>query len=88
MVDFGMNLAKNDKGAAVFDTVGLEKEKYRLGHTQVFFRAGVLGQTEEIREEREQDRSGPLLAPTFCRAKMSRIGFKNMQSQKIALYSH
>ena len=49
MVDFGMNLAKNDKGAAVFDTVGLEKEKYRLGHTQVFFRAGVLGQMEQIR---------------------------------------
>merc|ERR1719438_354825 len=79
--------AKNDKGAAgaVLDTVGLEKEKYRLGHTKVFFRAGVLGQMEEIRE----DRIGQVLSwlQAYCRAKMSRIGFKKMQSQKIALYA-
>jgi myosin heavy chain 6/7 len=36
--------AKNPKSAAsaVLDTVKLEKEKYRLGHTKVFFRAGIL----------------------------------------------
>merc|ERR1712223_1474172 len=79
--------AKNDKSAAgaVLDTVGLEKEKYRLGHTKVFFRAGVLGQMEEIRE----DRIGQVLSwlQAYCRAKMSRIGFKKMQDQKIALYA-
>merc|ERR1719225_2521709 len=79
--------AKNDKGAAsaVLNTVGLEKEKYRLGHTKVFFRAGVLGQMEEIRE----DRIGQVLSwlQAYCRAKMSRIGFKKMQDQKIALYA-
>merc|ERR1719151_376707 len=36
----------------IMGTVGLEKEKYRLGHTKVFFRAGVLGMMEEFREER------------------------------------
>merc|ERR1711973_794136 len=37
--------AKNDKAAAgaVMDVVKLEKEKFRLGHTKVFFRAGILG---------------------------------------------
>merc|ERR1712079_638643 len=36
--------AKNDKAAAgaIFDIIKLDKEKWRLGHTKVFFRAGVL----------------------------------------------
>ena len=42
--------AKNDKGAAgaVLDSIKLEKEKFRLGHTKVFFRAGILGYMEEV----------------------------------------
>merc|ERR1719414_942850 len=41
--------AKNDKAAAgaIFDIIKLDKEKWRLGHTKVFFRAGVLGFMEE-----------------------------------------
>merc|ERR1719495_2294836 len=41
--------AKNDKAAAaaVLNVVGLEAEKFRLGHTKVFFRAGILGKMEE-----------------------------------------
>ena len=37
--------AKNDKAAAgaVLELIKLDKEKYRLGHTKVFFRAGILG---------------------------------------------
>ena len=37
--------AKNDKAAAqvVMDVVKMDKEKYRLGHTKVFFRAGIAG---------------------------------------------
>merc|ERR1719412_2338445 len=44
--------AKNDKGAAqaVMDAIAMDKEKYRLGHTKVFFRAGQLGTMEEVRE--------------------------------------
>jgi myosin heavy chain 6/7 len=78
--------AKNDKGAAssVLEAVGLEKEKYRLGHTKVFFRAGVLGQMEEIRE----DRVGQVLSwlQAFCRGKQARMNFKRMQDQKLSLY--
>ena len=39
--------AKNDKAAAgaVMDIVKMEKEKFRLGHTKVFFRAGQLGES-------------------------------------------
>ena len=78
--------AKNDKAAAaaVLETVGLEKEKYRLGHTKVFFRAGVLGHMEEVRE----DRVGQVLSwlQSFCRGKQARMNFRKMQDQKMALY--
>merc|ERR1712193_232134 len=46
--------AKNDKAAAgaIFDIIKLDKEKFRLGHTKVFFRAGILGFMEEVREDK------------------------------------
>merc|ERR1712115_403439 len=49
--------AKNDKAAAsaVLDAIKLEPEKYRLGHTKVFFRAGILGFMEEVREDKIGD---------------------------------
>ena len=78
--------AKNDKNAAqaVVDAVGLEAEKYRLGHTKVFFRAGILGYMEEARE----DRIGYVLSwlQAQARGKASRLLFKKMQEQKLALY--
>jgi len=78
--------AKNDKNAAraVLDAVALEAEKYRLGHTKVFFRAGILGYMEEVRE----DRIGSVLSwlQAQARGKASRLVFKKMQDQKLALY--
>merc|ERR1719492_480873 len=79
--------AKNDKAAAgaVMDVVKFDKEKFRLGHTKVFFRAGQLGKMEEIRE----DRIGSVLAwlQSGARGKASRMQFKKLQDQKLALYS-
>merc|ERR1712079_799654 len=79
--------AKNDKAAAsaVLDgAVKLDKEKFRLGHTKVFFRAGILGYMEEVRE----DKIGSVLAwlQSGARGKASRIAFKKLQDQKLALY--
>merc|ERR1719400_1633409 len=79
--------AKNDKSAAsaVLDgAVKLDKEKFRLGHTKVFFRAGILGYMEEVRE----DKIGSVLAwlQSGARGKASRIAFKKLQDQKLALY--
>merc|ERR1719385_477638 len=78
--------AKNDKNAAkaVLDTIKLEAEKYRLGHTKVFFRAGILGYMEEVRE----DRIGSVLSwlQAQARGKSSRMVFKKMQDQKLALF--
>merc|ERR1712117_656597 len=78
--------AKNDKSAAgaVMDAIKLDKEKFRLGHTKVFFRAGILGYMEEVRE----DKIGSVLAllQAQARGKASRLVFKKMQDQKLALY--
>merc|ERR1712155_428958 len=79
--------AKNDKGAAgaVMDAVKLDKEKFRLGHTKVFFRAGILGWMEEARE----DKIGSVLSwlQSGARGKASRMQFKKLQDQKKTLYA-
>jgi myosin heavy chain 6/7 len=78
--------AKNDKNAAgaVMEAISFPKEKYRLGHTKIFFRAGMLGDMEEAREEK----IGSVLAgmQAQARGKASRLVFKKMQDQKLALY--
>ena len=65
-------------------TAGLEKEKYRLGHTKVFFRAGVLGMMEEVREERVTKIITWL--QSSARGSLSRTQFHKLKNQKIALY--
>merc|ERR1712226_648132 len=78
--------AKKDKdmAKAIFTEIKLEEEKYRLGHTKVFFRAGILGYMEEVRE----DKIGSVLSllQAQARGKASRLVFKKMQDQKLALY--
>merc|ERR1719484_133747 len=79
--------AKNDKAAAacVMDVVKLDKEKFRLGHTKVFFRAGIGGWMEEQRE----NKIGTVLAwlQASARGKAARMQFKKLQDQKMALYA-
>jgi len=46
--------AADDKKMAIscFEHIGLEADKYRVGHTKVFFRAGTLGILEEYRDDK------------------------------------
>ena len=78
--------AKKDKDVAkaVFKAIKLEEEKFRLGHTKVFFRAGILGYMEEVRE----DRIGMVISwlQAQARGKASRLVYKKLQDQKLALY--
>ena len=79
--------AKNDKGAAgaVLELVKLDKDKYRLGHTKIFFRAGIGGWMEEQREEK----IGSVLAwlQAGARGKASRMQFKKLEQRKLSLYA-
>ncbi|CAB4060976.1 MYH6_7 [Lepeophtheirus salmonis] len=82
-----MAKAKTDKSAAkcLFDLVGFRTRKiYRLGHTKVFFRAGVLGTMEELRDDKVSEILSWL--QSTARGSMSRVTFRKMQAQKMALY--
>uniref|UniRef100_A0A1D1Z8S6 Myosin heavy chain, muscle n=1 Tax=Anthurium amnicola TaxID=1678845 RepID=A0A1D1Z8S6_9ARAE len=75
----------DDKKCAeiILKNTALDEESYRLGHTKVFFRAGVLGQMEELRD----DRLGKIISwlQAYIRGYLSRKGFKRLQDQRIAL---
>merc|ERR1739844_589888 len=75
---------RKDAAGAVMAVIKLDPEKFRLGHTKVFFRAGILGYMEEVRE----DRIGCVLSwlQAQARGKASRLVFKKLQDQKLSLY--
>ncbi|XP_059220754.1 myosin heavy chain, muscle isoform X6 [Stomoxys calcitrans] len=76
---------KSPKNAAAkcLESVGLDSDMYRIGHTKVFFRAGVLGQMEEFRDER----LGKIMSwmQAWARGYLARKGFKKLQEQRVAL---
>ncbi|XP_062706920.1 myosin heavy chain, muscle isoform X11 [Aedes albopictus] len=80
-----MMAEKEGKNAAqkCFDAIGLDPESYRIGHTKVFFRAGVLGQMEEFRDERLSKIMSWM--QSWCRGYLARKEFKKMQEQRVAL---
>ncbi|XP_071578988.1 myosin heavy chain, muscle-like isoform X13 [Temnothorax nylanderi] len=67
----------------ILDTINLENDQYRMGHTKVFFRAGVLGQMEELRDER----LGKIVSwmQAYIRGYLSRKDYKKLQEQRLAL---
>ncbi|XP_057329269.1 myosin heavy chain, muscle isoform X16 [Microplitis mediator] len=66
-----------------FDDCGLDPDLYRIGHTKVFFRAGVLGQMEELRDERLSKIVSWMQA--YMRGYLARKDFKKLQEQRLAL---
>ncbi|XP_023295477.1 myosin heavy chain, muscle isoform X29 [Lucilia cuprina] len=67
----------------ILESTPLDPDMYRIGHTKVFFRAGVLGQMEEFRDER----LGKIMSwmQAWARGYLSRKGFKKLQEQRVAL---
>jgi myosin heavy chain 6/7 len=76
---------KDDKKMATscFEHIGLEADRYRVGHTKVFFRAGTLGFLEEIRDEKV----GKIMTwmQAVARTFLGRKEFKKLQDQRVAL---
>lgn len=64
------------------EAVKLDKDKFRLGHTKVFFRAGINGWMEEQRERR----IGAVLSwlQAGARGKQGRQNFKKLAERKMA----
>ncbi|XP_042900309.1 myosin heavy chain, muscle isoform X1 [Parasteatoda tepidariorum] len=67
----------------ILTAIQLEANDYRLGHTKVFFRAGVLGRLEEMRDER----LGKIITwlQAWIRWYECKKEFKKLQEQRIAL---
>jgi len=81
--EFNSITDKKKAVVAVFDKLGLDAEKYRVGATKVFFRAGVLGEVEEIRD----DRLGKMVSwlQAWVRGWKSRRVYKKLQAQRVNL---
>ncbi|CAH2096536.1 unnamed protein product [Euphydryas editha] len=67
----------------ILEHTGLDSESFRLGKTKVFFRAGVLGQMEELRDDRLSKIVSWLQA--YIRGYLSRKDYKKLQEQRLAL---
>lgn len=64
----------------LLSAVALETSEYRLGHSKVFFRAGVLGNLEDMRDER----LGKVLTQlqAYCRGYAMRKTYRKLLDQR------
>jgi len=67
----------------VLAALQLDENDYRLGHTKVFFRAGVLGQLEDMRDERLSKIIS--LFQSHIRGYYMRRNYKKLIDQRVAL---
>ena len=66
----------------VLTALQLDQNEYRLGHTKVFFRAGVLGQLEDMRDEKLS--SILSLFQACIRGYLMRNNYKKLWDQRYA----
>jgi myosin heavy chain 6/7 len=74
----------NKEGSqTIVQKVDLDTNTYRMGHTKLFFKAGVLGQMEELRD----DKVAKIITSfqTFIRANIMRKKFKKLLDQRLGL---
>ncbi|XP_053564634.1 myosin-3 [Bombina bombina] len=66
-------------------SIDIDHTQYKFGHTKVFFKAGLLGTLEEMRD----DRLALLITRTqaLCRGFLMRIEFQKMMERREAIFS-
>ncbi|KAG7316964.1 hypothetical protein KOW79_019262 [Hemibagrus wyckioides] len=67
----------------ILASIGLDNMEYKIGHTKVFFRAGVLAKLEDMRDERLAKIMTMLQARLW--GMLMRIEFKKMLERRIGL---
>ncbi|XP_070580048.1 myosin heavy chain, striated muscle-like isoform X2 [Ptychodera flava] len=67
----------------LLDAIQLEPAEFRLGHTKIFFKAGVLGNLEDMRDERLSKIIAMLQG--HCRGFLMRKVYKKMLEQRIGI---
>eukprot|EP00095_Tigriopus_kingsejongensis_P012356 maker-scaffold198_size266703-snap-gene-1.28 protein:Tk12356 transcript:maker-scaffold198_size266703-snap-gene-1.28-mRNA-1 annotation:"myosin heavy muscle isoform x29" len=69
---------------AVMEKIQMSKEKFGYGHTKIFFRAGVLGLMEEIRDDKVNELVTCL--QSWIRGNDTRMAYKKLWDHKRGLY--
>jgi len=67
----------------LLEALQLETSEYRLGYSKVFFRAGVLGRLEDLRDERLAKIITQFQA--YLRGFMMRRMYRKLQDQRLAI---
>uniref|UniRef100_L7N034 Myosin heavy chain 4 n=1 Tax=Anolis carolinensis TaxID=28377 RepID=L7N034_ANOCA len=66
-------------------SIDVDHSQYKFGHTKVFFKAGLLGTLEEMRD----DKLAQLITHTqaVCRGYLSRLEFQKMMERRESIFS-
>merc|ERR1712142_239378 len=67
----------------LMEALQLDASEFRVGLTKVFFKAGIVGELEEMRDERLSKIISQFQA--YCKAHLQRIEFKKMQARVVGL---
>ncbi|KAG7260715.1 hypothetical protein CRUP_029471 [Coryphaenoides rupestris] len=66
-------------------SIDVDQSQYKFGHTKVFFKAGLLGQLEEMRDEKLVELV--TMTQAICRGYLMRREFVKMMQRREAIYS-
>uniref|UniRef100_A0A4W6DVY3 Myosin motor domain-containing protein n=1 Tax=Lates calcarifer TaxID=8187 RepID=A0A4W6DVY3_LATCA len=66
-------------------SIDVDHDQYRFGHTKVFFKAGLLGTLEEMRDEKLA--TLVTMTQALCRAYLMRKEFVKMMERREAIYT-
>ncbi|XP_078426857.1 myosin-4-like [Cetorhinus maximus] len=69
----------------LLSSINVDHTQYRFGHTKVFFKAGLLGTLEEMRD----DKLAQIITRTqaICRGFLMRVEFKKMMERRDAIFT-
>merc|ERR1719494_1320766 len=67
----------------LLEALQLDASEFRIGLTKVFFKAGIVGELEEMRDERLKKIISQFQA--YCKAHLQRIEFKKMKDRVVGL---
>ncbi|XP_061247060.1 myosin-13 [Bos javanicus] len=80
----GQFIDSKNASEKLLNSIDVDREQYRFGHTKVFFKAGLLGLLEEMRDEKLVT----LMTRTqaLCRGYLMRVEFKKMMERRDSIF--
>ncbi|GAB0197890.1 myosin-13 [Grus japonensis] len=80
----GLFIDSKKASEKLLSSIDVDHNQYRYGHTKVFFKAGLLGRLEEMRDEKLVS----LITDTqaMCRGYLMRTEFKKMNERRESIY--